>query len=428
MKRRLFQLILVAIPFSANCQKNAGFKGINFQKNSSLEQIKGQAKREQKFIFIDCYATWCGPCKYMDKNIFSDDSVAQIFNQYFVNLKIQIDSSNSDNEAIKNFYGEASYFRKNFNIQSYPTYLFFDSDFHLVSKSIGAVKRPSEFYSIAEDVLDSSKQYFTLIAKYEKGNRDKSLIQNLMKDAVLAKDQETAIRIGDDYITSIGDPYTKSELNVIKNIVKSSNSKGFELFAKNSKKIDSILGGKYLAESIIVEVLYSELERKYLRDKNRVVKWEKIISDMRSIDVYQVNEVILKLKMQYAVTRELWNDFGRYACSFYDNYYSTLVHNDTFIMNNILWLIFLKCESKDVLKRAALWSKRSINMVNGQQDPAALDTYANLLYKIGQTKESLKWEKKAVSLAITDGDADERNEINSNFKKMKSGAPTWHNK
>jgi thiol:disulfide interchange protein len=44
-------------------------KGINFENNLSWEQVKEKAKAENKYIFVDCYATWCGPCKAMDKEV-----------------------------------------------------------------------------------------------------------------------------------------------------------------------------------------------------------------------------------------------------------------------------------------------------------------------------------------------------------------------
>jgi thiol:disulfide interchange protein len=44
-------------------------KGIRFEHGLSWAQVKEKAKAENKYIFMDCYATWCGPCKAMDKNV-----------------------------------------------------------------------------------------------------------------------------------------------------------------------------------------------------------------------------------------------------------------------------------------------------------------------------------------------------------------------
>jgi hypothetical protein len=58
--------------------------------------------------------------------------------------------------------------------------------------------------------------------------------------------------------------------------------------------------------------------------------------------------------------------------------------------------------------------------VFGQYDPTELDTYANLLYKVGRRLEAIEWQQKAV--ALSDG---RDREIVENLEKMKSGAPIY---
>ena len=37
--------------------------GIQWAKGLAWQQIRQKAKKENKYIFVDCYATWCGPCR-----------------------------------------------------------------------------------------------------------------------------------------------------------------------------------------------------------------------------------------------------------------------------------------------------------------------------------------------------------------------------
>ena len=50
---------------------------------------------------------------------------------------------------------------------------------------------------------------------------------------------------------------------------------------------------------------------------------------------------------------------------------------------------------------------------------AAMDTYANLLYKTGKRRQALNWELKAARLDPGNKD------IAMNYDKMKKGDPTW---
>ena len=38
-------------------------KGIQFLDNEPWEEVVKKAKKQRKLIFVDCYTSWCGPCK-----------------------------------------------------------------------------------------------------------------------------------------------------------------------------------------------------------------------------------------------------------------------------------------------------------------------------------------------------------------------------
>ena len=63
-------------------------KGIQFEHNLSWTQIKAKANSEQKYIFVDCYATWCGPCKFMRAIIFPQQAMGDFFNDRFVSVPV----------------------------------------------------------------------------------------------------------------------------------------------------------------------------------------------------------------------------------------------------------------------------------------------------------------------------------------------------
>ena len=65
-------------------------KGIEFF-HGTLAEAKELASQEGKLIFIDAFTTWCGPCKRMSAQVFTQEEVGEFYNQTFVNLKLDME-------------------------------------------------------------------------------------------------------------------------------------------------------------------------------------------------------------------------------------------------------------------------------------------------------------------------------------------------
>ena len=57
--------------------------GIDFIEEDWDKALK-MAKEKNKLIFLDIYATLCGPCKMLKRYTFTDSSVGDFFNKNFV--------------------------------------------------------------------------------------------------------------------------------------------------------------------------------------------------------------------------------------------------------------------------------------------------------------------------------------------------------
>ena len=97
-QKKIFFFGLVLILVSG---ANAQDKGIHFEHGSTWKAILETAKKEKKYVFVDCFTTWCGPCKYMSATIFPKEEVGTFFNQHFISAKFQLDSTSMDGEEIK---------------------------------------------------------------------------------------------------------------------------------------------------------------------------------------------------------------------------------------------------------------------------------------------------------------------------------------
>ncbi len=107
---------------------------IEFNKGS-WEEILRTARDENKVIFLDIYATWCGPCKMLKRNTFSDKEVGEYFNSNFINVTL-------DGEK-----GEGALLAKTYGLRAYPTLLFIQPDGKVRAEAVGyhSPKRLLEF-------------------------------------------------------------------------------------------------------------------------------------------------------------------------------------------------------------------------------------------------------------------------------------------
>lgn len=86
-----------------------------------------EAKKSGKFIFVDAYTSWCGPCKLLKSTTFKDEKAAACFNKNFINYSVDMEK------------GEGPALAGKWNINAYPSLLFFNAKGEMVMKQVGYV-------------------------------------------------------------------------------------------------------------------------------------------------------------------------------------------------------------------------------------------------------------------------------------------------
>ena len=69
--------------------------GVDFQ-HLTFDEALAKAKAEKKLVFVDCYTTWCGPCKMMTTKIFPMKEAGEFFNPRFVCVKFDMKKDMND--------------------------------------------------------------------------------------------------------------------------------------------------------------------------------------------------------------------------------------------------------------------------------------------------------------------------------------------
>lgn len=117
--------------------------GIHFQKGN-WQQALDLAKKENKVVFLDIYATWCGPCKQLKKYTFAEKSAGDFFNANFVNM------------AFDGEQEEGSVLAQKFGIEAYPTIMFVTPEGELITKSPG-FRTATDLINLGQQILESRK-------------------------------------------------------------------------------------------------------------------------------------------------------------------------------------------------------------------------------------------------------------------------------
>lgn len=112
--------------------------GIQFSEAAWKAQLE-KAKAENKLVFLDAYTSWCGPCKMLQKNVFTQQAVGDFFNKEFINVKIDMEKGEGPELALQ------------YPLEGYPTLLFIDGDGKVVKKVLG-YQSPEQLLAIGQDV------------------------------------------------------------------------------------------------------------------------------------------------------------------------------------------------------------------------------------------------------------------------------------
>ncbi len=135
---------------------------------SDLEVALREAKINEKKIFIDVYTKWCGPCKRMDKEVFSDPEVDAYMHEHFIPLKANAESK---------FGGQIA---RKYDVQAYPTLIIADSIGQLHSMKIGSFDKEG-FLNFLSNGLLMETSFEKVEEEYKKGNRDYEFIFSYLK-------------------------------------------------------------------------------------------------------------------------------------------------------------------------------------------------------------------------------------------------------
>lgn len=457
MKQLIF-LIICCTPLIMQAQHDSTYKGIRWTNPLSWESLIQKAKRENKYIFLNVYADWCIPCKNMEKEVYSKTTVGDYINDKFIPLKVQVDSLSDKLEQNIKLCNEGKTLNREYQVTSLPAYLFFSPTGAIVHKGLGAMSE-SEFIELASNALGPTTQYYTLLNEYQKGKTNCSTIASLARQNKILGQNDAATILAKEYKDSYLDTLSIESLCKKDNIefiamfpdLINSSDGFFNLFYNNSTIVDNIMNregfSKYFVECVIAK---EEITNKLCISERTFISrqtWNRIrLNIAKKYNERYAESLVIKAQQSFYKRIGNWKKYSKTVDIIIKKYPPTIegknlskmldgfafIGHDAWGLNYVAWDAFLYCENKNVLSKALMWTKISINL---EKKESLLfqyyDTKANLLYKIGKVKQAIFWETKAIELesvyAKKQGNVSNKssNGYNKTIMKMKNRQPTW---
>jgi hypothetical protein len=263
---------------------------------------------------------------------------------------------------------------------------------------------------------NGSEDYQTRLKAYQGGKRDSAFLRSLAIMAQTNNDAITVIKASGEYIEMLRSPLFDANIKFIAHFTKNTKSPGFRILFNNIDRVSEVLG-EDMGEAYTTKAIEADEITPYVKKGTRP-DWTAM--EQRAVIKYGNlgQESVWQTKVFYSVNHKDWETFSQALTPYLEKYgYKRVWLNSDFI-NRMAWTTFENSNNRQALEAAATMAAEGLKQ---KETTNLLDTYANLLYKLGRTDEALKWEQKAV--ASSKGDL----EIKGNYEKMKRGEATWPN-
>ncbi len=199
MKKLYFILIVTGVMLTMDAV--AQNRKIAFYENDSWQKVIDNAKEAKRIIFMDCYTTWCGPCKMLDKNVFTNDQIADFFNGNFVNAKYDMEK------------GEGITLKDKYGVSAFPTLLFIDpftlEVIHRVAGA-GTVEYMMEQAKIATNPATNMQG---IKRRYEQGEKSAQTLSEYVSALRKASMSTEINNVTVDYLNGLTNEQMMQEIN-----------------------------------------------------------------------------------------------------------------------------------------------------------------------------------------------------------------------
>lgn len=343
-------------------------QGIEFVHDKPFQEILDMAKAQNRLVFMDCYTTWCGPCKRLSSMVFPDSAVGAYYNDNFVNAKFDMEK------------GEGVTLSSKYAIRAYPTLLWLDGEGNVKHKIVGGLD-PAGLIANGKKAIDPTPGILTgMRERYKNGDRDASFVSDYLN--TLNGAGESYEPIFKEYLEKLSSKELseKKHTQTIFNLTNNLKSPGLAYVMKNKDYYKGTMGAE------IVDRKINGIAEKAVAEAGK--KEDKALFDgaLELIKMNKANDAAkqaLKLSMAYYESMNDWVNFDKSAAQYIKKY----APNDAKLLNDVAWTYYINVNDEALLSKALKWSYQAVNLDNKYNNNL---TYAYLRYKLNDYNEAEK--------------------------------------
>ncbi len=318
-------------------------EAIQFQE-LPFKELVAKAKKDNKIVFIDAYASWCGPCKMMERNVFTKKSVGDYYNSNFVNARFDMEK------------GEGREIAAKYGVRSYPTYLFLNGDGELVSQNFGYMEE-SMFLTMAQDINSPNNKKGSLKERFAKGEKDPEFLINIMK-LNSSSDFDFAKKASERYFENKKktEEFTKDDVGLLFFFLKSTEDKNYNVFTERKAEIITFLPEETYKE-FDNQMKLAKVVKQSVDTQNKTINSEYFMKTAEPLVGKHDAEVKLnQTKLSYYEQNANFPEYEKAALAYYRN-------TEAFEPNELLkaaWIFSEHIKTQASLKKAAEWAEKSV--------------------------------------------------------------------
>ncbi|MCU0660366.1 MAG: thioredoxin family protein, partial [Candidatus Pacebacteria bacterium] len=331
MRTKTILLLLVAL-FAAYAVQAQQKDSIHFIEDTPYDSLLAKAKQEGKPLFLDCYTSWCGPCKWMDTHMFTVDSVTHFYNTHFVCARIDMEKE-----------GEGSTLKKQLEVKAYPTYFLIGWDGKPIDRVSGAFIKngeplTKEFIMFGKRAFDERESTFYLLSdKYENSSiSQQELVEYMERRSMMLMSTNSEV---DTFFTRQSDPTDSLSWHVIKRYA-GEKSNAFRYLVSNR----DIFNSRYTPDSVngVIELKYARAMFEAFRATDSLgnryidsVEYLRLRTTVIALGADFSDKLVLKMDLIYYQMKEDWNQYIATAKKDISAYW-----NDALLLNQISWYFY----------------------------------------------------------------------------------------